>query len=351
MAALTSAELNNILNSTLDYHIKEQDRLTKLQHDIERPLLRDLRRAQKTFPGSKQYITQPVKGVTTTRAQGFQGTDTVTYGNPTNVKQAQAAWYMLHAGISFTKEELLKNGITILDGDSWDGSRHSQNDLIQLVDLLKDKFQDLTMGFDQSMDEMYWKDGSQDAKAIPGITSFILDDPTAAGTILGLDQVANPWWQNYADVGLTATVADAENQTLAQSLQKGIRKQRTYGGRPNRIYAGADFIEVLEAELRSKGYYSMDGFMGGGKNDMGIGELAFKRIPVIHVPTLDVLGKGKYAYVLDTSTIYPMVVQDEDRQKHAPARPETQYVYYRALTYAGGLICTQRNANGVYSIA
>jgi hypothetical protein len=349
MAALTQAELDNVLNSTLDYHIKEQDKMAKAQHVQDRPLLSDMRRGQKAFPGSKEFITQPVKGVTSTTLAGFQGTDTVTYGNPTNVKRAQAAWYMLHAGISFTKQELLKNGITITDQSEWDGTRHSQNDLIQLVDLLKEKFWDLTDGFDKGLNNMYWRDGTQDPKAIPGIPSFVLDDPTAVGVILGLDQVANTWWRNRAALGIAATVANAANQTLSNKLQSEMRQLRRYGGRPDRIYCGSAALEVLEAELKAKGYYTDSGFSQGA--DLAVGDLKFSRIPVYYDPTLDDLNKSKYIYILDTKTIYPMYVSGEDRQKQAPARPETQYVYYRALTYAGGLICSQRNANGVYTIA
>jgi len=44
-------------------------------------------------------------------------------------------------------------------------------------------------------------------------------------------------------------------------------------------------------------------------------------------------------------------VAGEARKKHAPARPETKYVFYRAQTWVGGLVCTKRNAHGVYSIA
>ena len=46
-----------------------------------------------------------------------------------------------------------------------------------------------------------------------------------------------------------------------------------------------------------------------------------------------------------------MVMEGEDMKKHNPARPEDKYVMYRAMTWTGGLIINQRNANGVYSIA
>jgi hypothetical protein len=68
-------------------------------------------------------------------------------------------------------------------------------------------------------------------------------------------------------------------------------------------------------------------------------------------PTLDDLGKAKYLYCLDMRRLYPMVISGENMQKQTPARPENKYVFYRAVTWAGGLVCDQRNAHGVYSIA
>ena len=54
---------------------------------------------------------------------------------------------------------------------------------------------------------------------------------------------------------------------------------------------------------------------------------------------------------MDTKHLHPMAIEGESMKKHNPARPESKYVFYRALTWVGGLICDQRNAQGVYSIA
>ena len=67
-------------------------------------------------------------------------------------------------------------------------------------------------------------------------------------------------------------------------------------------------------------------------------------------PTLDDEGLSKYCYVIDTKRIFPKVMDGEDMKKHAPARPEDRYVMYRAVTWTGGVVCTQRNTSGVYSI-
>ena len=115
--------------------------------------------------------------------------------------------------------------------------------------------------------------------------------------------------------------------------------------------AGSDFIEALEKEIREKGNYSLTGFMNNGKNDAGMADLSFKGLAIEYDPTLDDDSRSKFGYVLDTKCIYPMVMEGEDMKQHNPARPEDKYVIYRAVTWTGGLICKQRNANGVYSIA
>src|SRR3546814_6887277 len=79
-------------------------------------------------------------------------------------------------------------------------------------------------------------------------------------------------------------------------------------------------------------------------------DVSFKGVAFQYDPTLDDLGREKYAYVLDTKTIFPKHIEGENMKRHNPARPADQYVMYRALTWVGGLVCSQRNANAVYSV-
>ena len=342
----TVQELENIANATIDFHFKKGN--VKAQTLQQLPLYDKLRGQQQTFPGGKDYITRRVKGVWTTTIQGFEADDGVSYSNPTNIRTANYPWKLHHAGISFTMHELLKNGISISDTQDGTGeTTHSRAEAIQLANLLKDKLDDLSNGWDRGMNAIMWLDGTQDSKVMPGIQSFILDVPTSAVAVGGIDQVANPWWQNRASLAMST--ASAANQTVVQTLQKEIRQLRRYGGKPNLWLAGSSFMDWVEQELRAKGNYTLEGW-AGKTIDASVADLRFKGIDIVYDPTLDDQGRAKYAYVLDTSTIYPMVVDGEDMKKHAPARPENKYVFYRAVTWVGGLVCDQRNANGVYSI-
>lgn len=344
----TSQELENIANAAIDFHFQRGTITSQTIQD--KPLLKDMMGRMKTFPGGKGNITVRVKGDYTTAIQGFENDDTVTYGDPANIKTAIYPWKLIHAGIQFTHHELLNDGISVTDSETGSGtSNHTDREKTALANLLQDKLEDMQEGIDRGFNNMFWKDGSQDSKQVPGLQSIILDDPTSATVVAGLDQSQLTWWRNRASLGLTASTASDLN--VINTLQAEFRQLRRYGGKISKIYAGSDAITWIEKELRSKGNFTLDGWAKGGKIDASIADLTFKGVDIMYDPTLDDLGRAKYFYCLDTRFIYPMVIEGENMKTHTPARPENKYVYYRAKTWAGGLVCKRRNVHGVYSIA
>jgi hypothetical protein len=344
----TAQEVENIAQAVLDYHMNTPNVRSQTLQD--KPLLQAMMAKEKPFPGGKENITVRVKGDYTTTIQGFEHDDTVTYGNPANLKTATYPWKLIHWGIQYTMHEMAKAGISIVDTTNGKGeTRHSENEKMVLVDLLKDKVEDMMEGADRGLNEMFWRDGSQDAKVVPGLRSFILNDPTAATIVAGIDQSSNAWWRNRATLGMTAT--DPGDQVVVTTMQKEWRQLRRFGGRPNLVLAGSDFIEQMEKELRAKGNYTLEGWTSQSKTDASIADVSFKGVKFTYDPTLDDLSLAKYCFVLDTRHIYPMVVHGESKKQHNPARPEDKYVFYRAQTWIGGLVCDQRNCHGVYSIA
>ncbi len=175
----TPAEIENVANATIDFHTERGKVLSQTLQD--KPLLEALTKAEKEFPGGKENITVNVKGEYTTTIQGFRGDDTVSYGNPTNIKQAKYPWKLIHSGISFTMDELLRAGISVQDSMQGKSTvQHSDAELIQLTNLIEDKLEDMKEGTDRGMNLMFWRDGSADANLVPGLRSFILNDPTTA---------------------------------------------------------------------------------------------------------------------------------------------------------------------------
>jgi hypothetical protein len=344
----TVAEFETAANAAIEFRFKRGQVLSQSVQD--KPLLKMFRNKTKTFAGGNDNITVAVKGTYTTSIQGFSHDDSVGYSNPANIKKASYPWKLIHAGIQFTTHELIKDGISLVDTTT--GKNESQisgRDETALANMFEDKLDDFAEGWDRSFNTMLWRDGTQDANLVPGVRSFILDNPASATVVAGLDQNTNAWWRNRATLNIST--ANAANQTLVQLLQNEVRQLRKFGGRPTMALCGSAFLDWFEQELRAKGNYTLEGWAKSNSIDASVADVSFKGISFEYDPTLDDLGLSKYAYVLDPKTIYPMVVTGEDMKKHAPARPENKYVFYRAMTWIGGLVCVQRNANGVYSIA
>jgi hypothetical protein len=344
----TTQEIENIANSALDFYFdRPKVRAQSLQ---DKPLLRALNAKKKTFPGGKEYISGAVKGTYTTTIQGFSHDDEVTYSNPANTKRWQVPWKMIHGGITFSMHELLKDGISVVD--STEGAtvtKHDDREKTVLAGILEEKLDDMAEGIERGFNDMYWRNGTQDSTLIPGIPYFVVDNPTAGTVVAGIDQSSNTWWRNRANLAIPHSTPG--DQSAVQVLQNEFRQLRRYGGRPNVALCGSDWLDWFEKELRAKGNYTDTGWAGKGKIDASVSDVAFKGVEFEYDPTLDDLSKADYCYILDTKHIYPMVIQGEDMKKHTPARPEDKYVFYRAVTYAGGLACDMRNCHGVYALA
>jgi hypothetical protein len=348
MADFTLAEVENIANSTLEFFLDR--RKVEPQTLQDKPFLKALRETESTFPGGKDTLSGPIKFDYTTSIQGFVNDDSVGYANPVNARRYNYPWKLIHAGIQFSMHELAIDGISVTDSVTGKNtSEHSDRELTALVNILEDKFDDLEEGTDRGFNAMYWADGSSDPKLVPGIASIILDDPTTATVVGGVDQSANTAWRNRASLGLNA--GTPANMVVTTKLQKEYRQLRRYGGNPKLWLAGSDLIEALEKELRSAGTYSMDGFMSKGKTDTGMADISFKGNNIQYDPTLDDLGRSKFLHVFDMRHIKVKVIDGENMKRHNPARPENKYVFYRAKTWMGGLVCNKRNVHGVYSIA
>lgn len=344
----TPQEIENVANATINFHMDQGKVMSQAVQN--KPLLDAMTKAEKEFPGGQGDITVRVKGIYSTVIQGFGGDDTVSYGNPTNIRTAKYPWKLIHSGIQFTMDELLRAGISVQDTLQGKSTvTHTQAEKIQLVDLIEDKIEDMKEGTDRGMNLMFWRDGTADPKLVPGLRSFILNDPTTATVVGGIDQSANTWWRNRASLAVDASTP--ANQNTVQKLQYEWRQLRRYGSNPNLVLCGSDFLDAFEKELRSKGNYTLEGWAKSGRIDASVADVSFKGTEFTYDPTMDDESLQKYCYVLDTRYIKPMVVSGEARKQHAPARPETKYVFYRAQTWVGGLVCNKRNAHGVYSIA
>lgn len=344
----TMEQVQNVANSTLDFYMKKGT--PRDQHIQDKPLLSRLRKKQKSIPGGKGRVDMPVVLETVSALQGFEYDDQVDYGSPAKIRRVSYPYRLFHIGIQFSMHELIHDGISVVDSsDGKKTTEHSKRELTMLVNILEHKIKDMDEGFDKDLNTLMWRDGSQSALAFPGLTSFIVDDPTAATVVGGIDQAANAKWRNRANLTITLGDTTGASQAVAITLDNELPQLRRYGGKPSVGFAGSDMIERLKLEYRYKGYYSQTGF--NKSVDLATGDIEIGGIPIYYDPTLDDLGYDKRLYLIDESRVFPFVVEGEDEKKHNPARPEDKYVFYMAKTWVGGMGCEQRNGCGVYAFA
>jgi hypothetical protein len=348
MGSFTAEELANAANSLLDYNIKGKavDQIRQA-----RPMLDRLVKMQKTFPGGKELITGPVRGTYSTTLQPFSHDDEVEYGNPTPVKRWSAGWYEVHAGIKVTMTELKNAGISVVDSmRSEKTSNHSEQDEIQLTNILQEKIYDMTEGSVVDFAKMMLRDGTQMPGVPPGIPASLSLSPTT-GIIQGIDRGLNPYWRNRADATLsTTTPAD---MAISRKMQQEVRQLKRFKPSAKIFgYMGSGFLDAWEQEFRAKGYITQTGWSKNGNIDPSVGDVDFKGVSGFqYEPLMDDLSLNNELWLVDHDACKLYVMDGEDWKQHTPARPAEKYVLYKAQTWTGGLVWDQFNSSGRYKLA
>lgn len=331
--------------AVLDYYLKGPAFAQTIQ---DKPLLRLLQKKKRSFPGGKGNIATNVQGTfmseTAGFLAGFSGDDSVSFTAAANILQVQYSWKEMHAGLWITETELKRSGITIVDGQQ--AREHSEAAKVVITNLLSNRLEDYGESWSRAWQSTFWRDGTQDAKGIPGITSLLTDTPTT-GSTGGLDRATNTWWRHRYNVQVQYSEQD---QTLSKFLRAELRQLRRYGGRPDNAFCGSDFLAALEAEYQAKGQYTTTGFEKT-TNELGMAKMTLAGLGTFEYdPTLDDLGYSKRCVVLDSNRIYYAPMEGEDDKRRQPERPYNYFVFLQSMTKTGGLVCTQLNCNGVYGI-
>ena len=341
----TAEELSSLANAALEHHLRGQP---VSQVKQSRPLVDDMESNKKMFGGGNEFLTKRVKGQYVSRLRGYSHDDEQVYENPAKIREARGKWYELSAGIQVTYTELKNAGIHVTNSKGSQTKTASDAEMYQLANILEDKFEDLDEGSYRSFDEICWLDGSQDSKVFPGIQSIISTTPTT-GVTFGIDRAANAWWRNRASLNIN--VSTPANQVLVQTLQNEWRQLRRYGDPQFKVYAGSDFLDAFEDELRAKGNYTLSGWANKGSIDASVADASFKGTVFQYCPQLDDQSLQKYCYVVDVNNINLWCMENEEWKIHTPERPPEKYVLYRAKTWTGLMFARQLNTSGVYTIA
>lgn len=358
----TAEELENINNSALEHYIDKGKVFA--QNVANKPMLAAFNKGAGKFSGGKEEVSIGVKsGQGGGALQGYTHDDQVGFYNPTGTKRAKWAWKEHHIGTVLTHTELKTDGVDVEEtGASQETREMSGREEHALANLLDEKHDTLGEDYAFSLDDLIHGDGTTDTKALAGIGAFVLADPTA-GSTGGLSRSTYPWWRNRAATAAFAaaggqgeiTVNPENGGSLLQFLQKEWRQLGKFANGQTRykLFAGSDFIDGYEIELRANGKYSDAGWQGKNNTDGGMDEVAFKRNPIQYDPTLDRLGLSKRMYVLDMGKrgVRLLYMDGQRMKKHHPARPYDRYVMYNGITTTAVMCAKQLNTSAVYDIA
>lgn len=363
MEGFTAAQIQHAQATGLDYYVRGELFNSGIQ---EKPTLAKFEKGAKNFTGGNENISIGVKfetgnNGTNDKVAGFSHTDTVSFYNPHKGLRANYVWREHHLGMTLSETQLKRHGIIV--GDEFGGIKRKRGDrgLHILSNVLDEALADFNEQYADTMNDLVWGDGTGDSSALHGVRSFILDVPTL-GIVGGLSNVTYPKWRNRAYTASFAasasfdatyggdkiTSAPTNGGVLLQKLQEEWRQLRRYGGRPDCFMAGTDFIGALETEMRANGNYSDIGFTK--KQDGSMGEMMFKNVPVVYDPTLDDLGRSKFAYIWDSRDIYLYTLEGDWRRQRTPARPYDQFVFHQSLLCTGQMVAKRRNSSLVVEI-
>jgi hypothetical protein len=358
----TADEIININNAALELYI-DQGTVHK-QFVTNKPMLKAMEASAGSFSGGNEFISFAVKaGQGGGSLKGYTHDDQVDYYNPTGIKRARVRWYEHHIGLTYTFTELKRDGIEVTETNaSQRTSEISGREKHALANILDEKMDTMGEDYASSKNLLLWGDGSGDAKAVPGIQSFILANPAAAGSTFGLSRVANPWWANDAATAAfgsaggrgAITSTPSNGGALIEAMDQAKRRRSKYAdGAVNTVYfAGSDFIDAYKRELRANGNYTMTGWRGKTP-DGSMEDPSHNGTPFTWDPTLDDLGLAKRCYALDTGRngLKVYYLNGKAMQRHNPARPYDRYVVYNGVTCTMAFYAKRLNTSGVYDIA
>lgn len=323
---------------------------------VERPLLKKLMALRKQFPGAKQYITERARKSYDSNFQWFEGADQVTYNSKDTIRPVSFVWGSAHDGYVLTEDELLQNGISMTDDRS---AKPSEAELVQLTNLMQENAEALDLGFKEKFDYDLHLDGTQNAKAIPGLDNLIALNPTT-GTVAGVDRslAANVWWRNNYSTAIAAA-------NLVDQMEIMWRACTRNGGQPDFILAGDDF---MDAYRKQAGTATANGGVqrtteSNGKSginlDASVSGLFFKGVPIIWDPVFDDLDTNlapatpwsKRCYFINTKHLFLRPAAGQDMVTRRPPRVYDRYAHYFAKTWRGALTMTRANAHAAMAIS
>jgi hypothetical protein len=353
---ISVAIAGDVAASTIEKFLNPKDPKMILQHVQDKPVLAKLYSKKIEFgaagPNASQggqppaNVREPVMGALMRDKPGFYvgitGSNTLTFNTSDGAIQTTCPVRWMHGGFEITHEELMFQGVTVVNNKT---AKSSEAEDVALFDALQLKKADYGESIEYGRNNVIWQDGTQDPLAIAGIKSIITDDPTV-GVCLGISR-ANVWWRHIARTGVGGALPKLSyskaDQTMTETLDHDYIQLCRYGGRPDSWFAGSDFIDALKREARAKGMNSVDGW-SDGDTDLHVTGISVDKYKIVYDPTLDLIGEAKSCYAWDSRRLKLRPQKNQWGKVTHQNQPYDAFVMLLSTTDRGVLTCNQMDS-------
>jgi hypothetical protein len=347
---INQAQLINGANYQLESWVKN-DPVDNV--DKKRPLLQWLIQNSKPAVYSNGILNEKVRISHDSNYQNYTGDQQVTYNRRDSVRKAPYQHYEAHDGFSLNETDLANNGIVMTKDTE---SVPTEAEATQVVNILKENYDILKLGFQENIDIEFHLDGSANPLSVPGLDALVSTTP-ATGVIGGLDASVYTFWRNTAILAINSTTAGL----LVSQMETAYRACTTYGGmEPDYIVCGSAFYDAYRtnANLTQNRQVIVTG-KDAPSADGGTDNVYFKGKLVVWDPTFDALDAilgvitypwAKRCYFLQSKSIKLRQFKGRWMIMRNPSPMYDRYVHYWGLTADYGITCNQRNTMAVLSI-
>lgn len=326
------------------------------QINTARPLIDILMKGKKEYVGGLQYVVEQLRTSNASNFQSYFGDSQVTYNRKRTLDQAKFSWGSFHDGFGLNEDELTQNGISMTDDKN---SVPTDAEKVQLTNLLEENTETLRLGFQEGMDLMLHRDGTQSTTDIAGLDLLVSTTP-AVGIIGTINAATNPFWRNNVSLDISAA-------NLIQQMEIMWRECTRFGGQaPDFILVGDLFLDTYRTaagQTINRQIHSAGNEKGGVTLDAGTGKgtstgLYFKGVELVWDPVFDVLDAvdapaqewSSRCYFLNTKTITLRPIKGHWMVSRKPPRVYDRYTHFWALTAKAAMTINKRNANAVLTV-
>lgn len=317
-----------------------------------RPYLKMLMDGKQNWGGGLANVVEQLHFSNDSNFQLYYGSSQVTYNVKRTLNQAKYGWAAAHDGYGLDEDTLAANGIAMSDDRD---AAPTVGERSQLTNLLEENNKALKEGYQENLNYLLLRDGTQDTLAIPGLDAIVSLTPST-GIVGTIDPATDTWWRNYADATVT-TAADDVSEKMQLAWQACIR---VGGAPPDTILMGQAFMSVYRKDAKATmNRQLMVKGRGGTDMDAGVNGVYFNGVECKWDPTfeaLDVLDSpvnpwSERCYMLNSNRLKLRPIQGHWLVPRKPPRVYDRYVHYWAMTAKMALTTGKRNAHAVLRLA